>query len=447
MNVLKFPYTANIFKMDNSKIGILGAGIMGCCLALELAQRGHCVDLYELASTPMTGASLNNEGKLHLGYVYAKDPIKDTHKLMIRGSLAFTRIIKKLTGQSVEALHPSEPFQYFIPNDSQLTMKEIFNHFNEVQLTIDQTINATKDQYLNVSADTHFTRNSLNIHENYFSSKYTLGSFSTEERSVSTSAVANILTEAIKNQKKINFIGNTQVISASRLTTEEVEITVKNKGRTVVKRYQCVANCLWDDKLRVDKTAGITNTGPWILRYKAMISISASSIDLRLIPSATGILGSFGDIVNHKNGTYYLSWYPLCKLADTLDGDGQKLHSRIHSLPARSVKRLLSGLPILSEMVSSITHRKFIENNILAMAKYIPSVEELLKYGTYYKLSGGVILAKGATDIDDPNSYLHQRSIIGPRAYGRYVTIDTGKYCTAPLFALEAADIITEIIL
>ena len=420
---------------------------MGCCLALELAQRGYCVDLYDLASTPMTGASLNNEGKLHLGFVYAKDPIKDTHKLMIRGSLAFTRIIKKLTGQSVEALHPSEPFQYFIPNESQLTIKEILNHFNEVQLTIDQTINATKDKYLNVSTNKYFTQNPLNIHEKFFSSKYTLGSFSTEESSVSTSEVAYILTEAIKNQKKINFIGNTRVISASRLTTEEVEITVKNKGGTVVNRYQCVANCLWDDKLRIDKTAGIINTGPWILRYKAMLSISAPSIDPILIPSATGILGSYGDIVNHKNGNYYLSWYPLCKLADTLDGDGRKLHSKIHSLPARSIKRILSDFPILSEMVSSITHRKFIENNILAMAKYIPSAEELLKHKTSCKLSGGVILAKGATDIDDPHSYLHQRSVIGPIAYGHYVTIDTGKYCTAPLFAIKAADMITEIIL
>ncbi len=432
--------------MNHSKIAILGAGIMGSCLALELAQRGHTVDLFDMASTPMTGASLNNEGKLHLGFVYAKDPLKDTHKIMVRGSLSFQQIIEKLTGQPVDAIIPSVPFHYFVPNDSQLTLNEILNHFDDVQTTVNQAIKIFDSKYLDVSEKFYFTKNSPDFHEKYFSKTQTLGSFRTEERSVSTPAVASILTEAIKYQKKINFIGNTKVISVKNIENDGVEITSSYRGRITTNMYPCAVNCLWDDKLRIDRTANINNSGPWIIRYKAMLSISAPSINRNLIPSATGILGSYGDVVNHGNGSYYLSWYPLCKLAETLDEDGQKLHSKIHKFPARAIKRLLSGFPFISEMVSSITHKKFIENNINAMAKFVPSVEELLKYGRNCKLSGGVILAKGSTDIDDPESYLHQRSMIGPIAYGNYVTVDTGKYCTAPLFALETADIITEII-
>ena len=41
-------------KSYHADVGILGAGIMGCCLALELAQRGYKFDLIDLASTPMT---------------------------------------------------------------------------------------------------------------------------------------------------------------------------------------------------------------------------------------------------------------------------------------------------------------------------------------------------------------------------------------------------------
>jgi glycine/D-amino acid oxidase-like deaminating enzyme len=63
-----------VSRESRSDVGVLGAGIMGCCLALELAQRGRRVDLLDLAPAPMTGASLHNEGKLHLGFVYAKDP-------------------------------------------------------------------------------------------------------------------------------------------------------------------------------------------------------------------------------------------------------------------------------------------------------------------------------------------------------------------------------------
>lgn len=273
---------------------------MGCCLALELAQRGYCVDLYELASAPMTGASLNNEGKLHLGFVYAKDPLKDTHKIMIRGSLSFQTIIEKLSGRSVEAMHPSVPFQYFVPTDSQLTLNEIHNHFNDVQHTIDQTIKDFKGQYLDVTNESYFSKNPQSIHEKLFSTEKTLGSFSTEECSVSTSAVASILTEAIKSQSKINFIGNTRINFIKRLETGVIEITTLNKNITTTKSYDCIANCLWDDKLRIDKTAGIINTGPWILRYKAMLSLSAPTIDPKKIPSATGILGSYGDVVKDR---------------------------------------------------------------------------------------------------------------------------------------------------
>jgi hypothetical protein len=432
--------------MNQSKIAVLGAGIMGSCLALELAQRGHQIDLYEVASTPMTGASLNNEGKLHLGFVYGKDPLKDTHKVMIRGSLAFKGIIEKLTGQCVEAKFDSEPFHYFIPNDSQLTINEILNHFDNVQSTINQIINSREFQYFDLTEKLYFKENSSEIHEKYFSPRHTQISICTDEISLSTNSIASILKEGLRCERMVNFIGNTKVISARNLANDGVEITSMNRGQIVTKSYQCVANCLWDDKLRIDKTAGINDSGPWIMRYKAMLSISAPSINLNLIPSATGILGPYGDIVNHKNGSYYLSWYPLCKLGETLNDEGRKLHTEIHSFPARVVKKLLSGLPLLSEKVSFITHRKFIKDNILEMSKYIPSVQHFSKYGNSIKVSGGVILAKGSTDIDDPNSYLHQRSVIGPVAYGNYITVDTGKYCTAPLFALETADMITKIL-
>ena len=43
-------------------------------MALELARHGVEVDLFDRPTRPMTGASGHNEGKLHLGYVYANDP-------------------------------------------------------------------------------------------------------------------------------------------------------------------------------------------------------------------------------------------------------------------------------------------------------------------------------------------------------------------------------------
>lgn len=420
---------------------------MGCCLALELGQRGYRVDLIDLASKPMTGASLHNEGKLHLGFVYAKDPLKETHDLMLRGSLAFSRIIEKLSGFGAEYFMPSQPFHYFVPIDSLLDMSAIENHFHEVEKAIYEVTQNSGALYLDRKIDRYFEHNSSSYHNSVFSPTLTLGSFRTEERSVSTVVVADILYRAIQNQPNINFIGNTKVLAADRLACGDVEIELYRNGETSLRRYSCVANCLWDDKLRIDSTAGICDQGSWLLRYKVTINISAPAAARHNIPSATGILGPYGDVVNLNNDSYYISWYPRCKIAQCINEDGRNLHDMVHKgTLSRCVRKMTSSYPSISKFVASITHRKFIRDNIREMAAYIPSMASLLNSKIRCELGGGVILARGTTDIDDPESYLHQRSVIGPVAYGSYVTIDTGKYCTAPLFSIEAADMIEDIL-
>jgi hypothetical protein len=420
---------------------------MGCCLALELAQRGYKVELVDLASAPMTGASLHNEGKLHLGFVYAKDPLKATHSLMARGSLAFSRIIRKISGCGADALVPSQPFHYYVPTDSQLDMVAIDRHFQEVEEAIHEVSRQSGDLYVGGRIDRYYERNSSSLHNRLFSQRLTLGSFRTEEVSISTVKIANMLCRAITDQPNINFMGNREVLAVERLASGDVKVESRWSGEVSLNRYSCVANCLWEDKLKVDETAGIPDQGPWILRYKATINISAPTTAHIGIPSATGILGPYGDVVNHGNGSYYVSWYPLCKLAQSVAGDGRRLRDQIHeTTSSRYIRKATSKYPAISRFVASIAHREFIQDNISEMAGYIPSMASLLNSKRRCELGGGIILARGATDIDDPESYLHQRSVIGPVAYGSYVTVDTGKYCTAPLFALQAADMITDIL-
>jgi len=295
--------------------------------------------------------------------------------------------------------------------------------------------------------DRYHERNSSSDHNRVFSPDSTLGSFKTEEISVSPVAVAAILCWAIDSQPGVNFIGNTEVLAADRLAGGDVEVESRLNGKTSTNRYSSVANCLWDDKLRVDRTAGIHDRGPWISRYKATINFSAPTAVHSNIPSATGILGSYGDVVNHNNGSYYVSWYPLTKIAQSVDGDGRRLHDMVHKgVMSRCIRRVTSRDSSISRFVASITHRKFINDNIQEMAAFVPSMATLLNCRRRCELGGGVILARGATDIADPTSYLHRREEIGPVAYGSYVTIDTGKYCMAPLFALQAADMITDVL-
>jgi hypothetical protein len=396
----------------------------------------------------MTGASLHNEGKLHLGFVYASDPLKQTHKLMLRGSLAFARLLEELCGCEPHQLSPSKVFHYFVPNDSQLGLETIREHFEEVDRIGRELIQDTGQLYLGRKVDRFFEVNPPNVHAKLFSSAATLGSFKTEEQSVSPVAVAETLHRAVTNGAGIRFIGNTEVLAVNRISPGDVEVEFRRDDMVMSKRYPCVANCLWDDRLRIDQTAGIRESKPWYIRYKATLRIAATRAGQRQIPSATGILGKYGDVVNYENGSYYVSWYPLCKLAETsVSAEARLLRDHVNQWPMLRITRELPDTdPSLARWITKTTHNRFIKENIRALAAYVPAVAELLNFTDGCRLGGGVILAEGSSDIDDPKSELHQRSAIGPAVYDSYVSVNTGKYCMAPLYAVETGDLIEGVV-
>jgi hypothetical protein len=55
-------------------------------------------------------------------------------------------------------------------------------------------------------------------------------------------------------------------------------------------------------------------------------------------------------------------------------------------------------------------------------------------------VQGGVIVAWGQTDIDDPGSELHRRYEIGVTSNGHYHSVDPGKLTMTPYFAGICAD-------
>ena len=83
------------------RVAVLGAGIMGSCLSLFLARKGIDVTLFDMAPTPMGGASRWNEGKIHLGYLYSADPSLRTTRTLLPGGLAFSRLVSDLLEESL----------------------------------------------------------------------------------------------------------------------------------------------------------------------------------------------------------------------------------------------------------------------------------------------------------------------------------------------------------
>ena len=60
-------------KDCDTNVAVIGGGIFGCLISIELARRGCAVNLYERNPEIMIGASLNNQNRLHLGYHYPRD--------------------------------------------------------------------------------------------------------------------------------------------------------------------------------------------------------------------------------------------------------------------------------------------------------------------------------------------------------------------------------------
>lgn len=75
--------------MSNRSVAVVGAGIFGLLAAIRLAEEGFRVSVFDLNTTPMRGASKNNQNRLHLGFHYPRSP--ETAQQCIEG---FDRFVK-----------------------------------------------------------------------------------------------------------------------------------------------------------------------------------------------------------------------------------------------------------------------------------------------------------------------------------------------------------------
>jgi hypothetical protein len=136
------------------------------------------------------------------------------------------------------------------------------------------------------------------------------------------------------------------------------------------------------------------------------------------IPSATIVLGPFGDLVNYGDDLF-LSWYPIgCTTFST----GTRAPSWPPALDEKDLSKLREGI-------------------YAGLRPLVPCLSALApEHLRAAEVNGGIIFALGDTDLSAPTSGLHQRYRTGPRSFGRYHSIDTGKYTTAPPFAKQLAD-------
>jgi hypothetical protein len=181
-----------------------------------------------------------------------------------------------------------------------------------------------------------------------------------------------------------------------------------------------VVNCLWEGRLAIDRQLGLVPARPWVYRLKYRL-LGRLPARLGALPSLTLVLGRFGDLVNYGGGRVYLSWYSTCLRGWSSDVE----------VPA-AWHQVCNGHVPMDE------RRSVVRETLQAFDAVVPGLAEC----QIDSVSAGVIFSWGQTDIDDPESELHRRHDVGPVAHDGYITVNTGKLTSAPLFARRVVDLV-----
>jgi hypothetical protein len=410
---------------DSATIAVLGAGMQGTAVALELARRGCSVDLFDRAARPITAAGLQNEGKLHLGFVYGNDPSMRTTRRIAAGSLRFVPLLRRWVGAAVERIPLATPILYAVPSDSMLSPEEVREHFSRVeqavwQLAKQNGANGAEIGYPGLGDDGAIFRPLPDaVRDRYFSPDTTTAAFETSEIAVDPVSIGTIIRRAVEASSRIRFVPNAHVQSVER-RGDGYRVATSPVENSSDRRYDHVVNALWDGRLHIDREMELLPNKAWLWRYKAGLRLTPR-VDVPELASVTFMLGPYGDIVQYQDGSVYVCWYPAGLLGCSSD-----------LTPPNHWNA--SGSRLREELVSATFD---------GLARLYPDIDLVRPIArTAVEIMGGVIFAWGATDIDDPDSELHRRDDIGVTSSGGYHSVNTGKYCMAPLLAIEVANAI-----
>lgn len=399
---------------------VLGAGIQGISTALALRRHGHRVTVIDRMPDLMLRTSLRNEGKIHLGYVYANDPSFQTAALLLRAACEFAPLFDEWLESPLDwqALC-STPFVYLVMRDSMLAPDAIRAHYERLQECLKERIAAGESvNYLGQNLKhKRLWKPSGAATAAWFAPDHVVECIETVELALDRQKFRELLKAHLARFTEIQFRYGHSIREIERRADGFRVRGKTNDGSNWCEAADVVVNCLWDGRLALDQQLGIDPTRAFVMRlkYRLLATLPPALQDL---PSMTLVLGRYGDIVKYPGAPTYVSWYPAC-----LRGWSSTI------TPPAEWDAVCAGNPP-SEIAASVQ-----SETLAAFDQIIPGMNA----SEIHTIDGGVIYSWGETDIDDHASKLHTRHEIGFAHHDGYYTVDTGKFTCAPMFAEQIA--------
>lgn len=400
-----------------SEVVVLGAGLTGVTTALALARAGVNVSLVDQDARAMNRASLRNEGKIHLGFVFANDRTLATARLMIDGALRFRQLLCRAVGDRATRMGISTPFVYLVARDSVLSADAIEGHYTAVESIYREQKKQHADlDYLGRRPQRLFQAMPLTSWRTHFNPEHIVAAFETAELAIDTCELAQVLRDAVGAHPRIRLLFGHRVNSVERLAGR---FRVEGDGPRGCWKVECgqVVNALWENRFKIDKTVGLDHPSGWLHRLKYRV-IARVAERLQHAPSATMVLGKYGDVVIRPDRSAFFSWYPLGLRGWTEDLAPPEDWNR----PCRGELTRDEARLVAAELLGAID-------------RWYPGAAE----STPLQVDAGAIVAYGRTDVNDPGSGLHDRTRVGVTSCDGYHSVDPGKLTTAPLFGELAA--------
>ena len=255
---------------------VLGAGLQGTGVALELARRGIRVTLMDAEPRAMNRASLRSEAKIHLGFIYANDRSLRSASLQIDGALRFRAILARWIGLGTEWLALSTPFHYLVANDSIVPADRLAEHYAAVEERCRRQLEQdAKLDYLGARPE-RWVR-SLTDREiaAYFDPDRFVAGFSTAECALDADKLLARLRRAIASSPYVTFLPS----HVARSLAEDADgFRIEGDGAlgTWCVRARQLVNATWERRLALDQQLGIPPPRDLLHRLKFRVDRPAA---------------------------------------------------------------------------------------------------------------------------------------------------------------------------